>query len=38
MQRILNKNLRRVLPLKLYVPDIANRLLRDCSVKSISKN
>jgi hypothetical protein len=38
MQRILNKSLRGVPPLKPYVRDIANRLLRECSRKPIGKN
>jgi hypothetical protein len=38
VQRILNKNLRRVPPSKLHVQDIANRLLRDRGSESVSKN
>ena len=38
IQRTLDENLRRVLPSKLHVRDIANRLLRNRSSKSVSKN
>jgi hypothetical protein len=37
VQRILNKSLRGVLPLKPYVQDIANRLLRERSRKPIAR-
>jgi hypothetical protein len=38
MQRVLKESLRRILPLKAHVKDIADRLLRERSRKLTGKN
>jgi hypothetical protein len=38
VQRILNKSLQGIPPLKAYIQDIADRLLRERSKKPTSKN